>query len=277
VHAPDAGEDDVACAERVGLSVQLGLDLAREKEVRLLERMVVRLCGSADLVVHREQRQQVRPESAVDEHLDADSAVREQRRVHPRWAATPRRVVHAQRLELRRRALVMADEPQARVAERRSLGGPCERLHVERFAREERVPATRIGLLPNRGVHRQQPDLDVTGVRQGMPGPHVHQGVVAGDEAVDPPVDLDEQLAREDVQRLLKRMDVARQPAAGLQRHRGELGMDGARRRPNHDVAREAVGRRRRSHRRGAERPVEPADVMHAPPRRRVRRVCSGA
>ena len=56
MHRADAGEHDVAGAERVALAVELGLDLALEEEVRLLERVVVRLGGAAGLVVDGEHR-----------------------------------------------------------------------------------------------------------------------------------------------------------------------------------------------------------------------------
>ena len=48
-------------AERVRLAVELGLDLAREEHVRLLERVVVRLGRAAELVVDREHRQRSAP------------------------------------------------------------------------------------------------------------------------------------------------------------------------------------------------------------------------
>src|ERR671918_1964128 len=41
VRGADTGEDEIASAERVRTPVELGLDLAVEEEVRLLERMVV--------------------------------------------------------------------------------------------------------------------------------------------------------------------------------------------------------------------------------------------
>ena len=48
VDRPDTGEHDVAGVQRVALAVELGLDLAGEEDVGLLERVVVRLRGAAD-------------------------------------------------------------------------------------------------------------------------------------------------------------------------------------------------------------------------------------
>ena len=66
------------------LPVELTLDLAREEEVRLLERMVVGLGSAADLVVDREHRHVIGAEGMIDEHLHRDPAVDQQGRVHAR-------------------------------------------------------------------------------------------------------------------------------------------------------------------------------------------------
>ena len=79
-------------AERVRLAVELGLDLAREEDVGLLERVVVRLRRAADLVVDGEHRHVVGAERLVDEHLHGDPAVGEDRDVHAGGLAAARRV-----------------------------------------------------------------------------------------------------------------------------------------------------------------------------------------
>src|SRR5690349_486748 len=54
VDRADTGEHDVARAQGVLDPVELRLDLAREEEVRLLERVVVLLGAASGLVIHRE-------------------------------------------------------------------------------------------------------------------------------------------------------------------------------------------------------------------------------
>src|SRR6478735_6280079 len=56
VDRADAGERDVTGSEGVVLAVDLALALAGEEDVGLLERMVVRLGGAAELVVDGEHR-----------------------------------------------------------------------------------------------------------------------------------------------------------------------------------------------------------------------------
>ena len=73
-------------------------------------------------------------------------------------------------------------------------------------------------------------------------------------------VDLEQQLAAEDVQRLLERMEVATEPAAGLEGADRDLGVDGALLGADDDRPGEAVrGGRRRERRRDAI-PVNPSD-----------------
>ena len=82
--AADARPEHVAGAQEDRLAVGERLDLALEDVVRLLERMVVRLRDAAGLVLHHEHRVQHGAEPLVDEHLQRDAAVGEQRRGHAR-------------------------------------------------------------------------------------------------------------------------------------------------------------------------------------------------
>ena len=109
VDRADAGERDVARPEGVVLAVELALDLAGEEDVRLLERVVVRLGGAAELVVDGEHRHVVGAEDAVDQHLHRDAAVGEERRVGAGRGAAAGRILDPQRLELRRCPVVVAD------------------------------------------------------------------------------------------------------------------------------------------------------------------------
>ncbi len=118
----DAREYHVTGADRVGLAVELGLDLPVEEEVRLLERMVVDLRRAAGLVVDGEHREQLGADDPVDEHLHADAAVHDQRGVSARGPPPTGGVGERQRLGLRRRAVVVADLAQPRIAERRPRG-----------------------------------------------------------------------------------------------------------------------------------------------------------
>ena len=97
-----------------------------------------------------------------------------------------------------------------------------------------------------------------------MPGPDRHQAEVAGDEAVGDAADLDRELAAEDVQRLLERVDVAPQPAAGRERADRELGVDGALVPAHQHLAGEAAGRGGGGDGPVREGPVDPTDVIHA-------------
>ena len=90
---PPTAENATSPARNVyGDAVELGLDLAREEHVRLLERVVVRLRRAADLVVDGEHRHVVGAERLVHEHLHGDPAVREDRDVHAGGLAAARRV-----------------------------------------------------------------------------------------------------------------------------------------------------------------------------------------
>src|SRR3954452_19100078 len=55
VDAADAGPEDGAGGEREGLASALGVDVAGDYRVALLERVVVQLCGAAGLVLDHEQ------------------------------------------------------------------------------------------------------------------------------------------------------------------------------------------------------------------------------
>ena len=86
---------------------------------------------------------------------------------------------------------------------------------------------------------------------------------VAVDEPVDATAEVDQELARQDVERLLERVDVRRQPAARLEPDRGEVGVDRALLRPDDPQAGEPG--RRRGGGRGVvdERPVDVTDGVH--------------
>ena len=224
-------------AERERLAVELGLDLAREEDVRLLERVVVRLGGAADLVVDREHRHVVGAERLVDHHLHGDPAVGEDRDVHAGGLPAARRVLDRERLGLGRRALPVADEPAGRVGLAERYGGGGQRLHVGPARARRSCPGTGAsGGRRGRRGHRQPADRPGRRRRQRVVRPDRDQGEVAGDEPVDATVDLEDQLALEDVQRLLERVDVAAEPAARRQRTRRELRVRRALGRPDEDA-----------------------------------------
>ena len=82
-----------------------------------------------------------------------------------------------------------------------------------------------------------------------MPCPDRDQHVVAGTQSPGVPIELECQLAGEHVERLLERVDVAAEPAPGLEAADGQLGVRGAGRGTDDDCPAEsgdrAVGRRR--------------------------------
>ena len=94
---------------------------------------------------------------------------------------------------------------------------------------------------------------------------------------MDPAVVVEQQLALEDVERLLERVDVALQPAARVERAERELRVDGALARSDEHLPGEplrAVGRR---HGVVRERPVDMSDEVHGPPSACSGRMCDGA
>ncbi len=153
VDAADAGPEDVAGPERVALPVRDDLDLAVEHEIRLLERMVVRVRHGAGLVEDHEHRLELRIEALVDEHLDRDAAVGEGRRRHA--GRHRRRVdggallepvdVHVVRPEQEEMAI-----PRIADVERRRLG-VGRRAHEERVRRLIRIARPRRGHLDPAG------------------------------------------------------------------------------------------------------------------------------
>src|SRR3954451_6826783 len=166
VDAADAGEDDVARPKRRRLAVELGLDLAGQEEVRLLERVVVRLRRAADLVVDREDREQVGTEDAIDEHLDGDPAVGEEGRVHACRTAPARRIADGEGFRLGRRPGVAADPADGRVTEARRTGRGRESVEVERSRLEEGVFPPAAGRKALRRVDGQPANLPLAAVRQ---------------------------------------------------------------------------------------------------------------
>ena len=261
--AADPGEDEVARPDRVDLAVELELDLASEEEVGLLERVVVGLGRPADLVVDREHRQQVGAEVAIDEHLHRDPAVDEQGDVHADRLPPVGRIADAECLRLRRGSVVMADKADRRVAEPRSNGARDELRRVEVTLDEERVTPAGVGGQALRRPDRQPADLGLAAVRKGVPDPDGKERVVAGDESVDGPPHLDDELTRQDVQPLLEGVDMAAEPAAWRECADGQLGVDGPLLRADEDLP--GQPRRPRGWRCGAggERPIDAADVMH--------------
>ena len=257
----DAGEHHVAGADDVGSSLQLGLDLAVEEEIGLLERMVMDLCRTARLVVDREHRQQLGAEDAIDEHLDADPAVHHERRVAPGGCPAACRIAECKGLGLGRRPVVVPDETQPRIAERwpdRSVG---ECVEVEGLAGEERVAPVGVGAEADGRVERQPARVLLAAIAERVPGPDRHEGIVAGRQPVGVPVDLDEELAAQDVQRLLERMEMPLEPAAAGKRSDRQLGVDGPLRRPDEHGARQAMPGGRVVHRLLGERPVDRGNV----------------
>ncbi len=155
------------------LAVELGLDLARQEEVRLLERVVVLLGRAAELVVDREHRQQVGAEDPVDEHLHRDPAVGEQRGVHAGRLAAAGRIVDAR-----------APRPGAACRRSGRRGGrPGRRTAgarrcATRAAASNSPRVKNVSLRPASGRQRacgvftdSQRTWLVAGVRERMPGP----------------------------------------------------------------------------------------------------------
>ena len=119
--AADPREDDVARPQGVRDPVQLRLDLSREEEVGLLERVVMGLSRGTRFVIDREQRQQAGSHVTVHEHLHGDAAVGQERRIHAGGLAAAGGVPEGERLLLRGRAVVVADPAGRGCAEHRSL------------------------------------------------------------------------------------------------------------------------------------------------------------
>src|SRR4051794_27408785 len=117
-----------------------------------------------------------------------------------------------------------------------------------------------------------------------MAEPPRDRGEAPGAEVVSVPVELDEELAVQNVERLLERMDVPRDEAVGVQDTDRELGVDRALgRSDDHPPGKPAHARGGRP-RRVAERPVDMTDMMDAHQRPSIERrpstnhtACTGA
>ena len=94
-----------------------------------------------------------------------------------------------------------------------------------------------------------------------MPRPDREEGEVALHQAVCVPVEFQEQLAGEDVERLLERVEVTLEPAAGLDHGDGQLGVDSALGTTDEDPARDAMRIRRGGCRAVGEGPVDRCDL----------------
>ncbi len=259
MHRADRGERPVTRTERVRLPVHLSLDLAGEEEVCLLERVVVLLGRSADLVVDREHRRVIGAERAVDQHLHRDAAVRQERGVHPGRLPAASRIADSERLELRPRALVMPDIAERRIAERRTPGDRLPGRHVlGRLEIGVGPPGARVLLL--RRIQRDEADRRRSGVRKPVPHPGRHKRVVATGHPVDALADQEQRLALEDVEDLLVAVDMRREPAAGVQHDRRQVGMHGALGPADEPLAHESTRHGARCRRRIREGPIEMAD-----------------
>ena len=146
-------------------------------------------------------------------------------------------------------------------AERRAPSGGVKGREVEWLRGKERVLAARVRSQALRSAEGQHPDRIGTGIAERMPDPDRLKGEVPLGQAMDVAVDLEEQLAFEDVERLLEGMEVALQPAAGLENRDREIGMDGALVGADKDLSREAVKVRGVGHRMVGEGPVDRCDV----------------
>ena len=114
-----------------------------------------------------------------------------------------------------------------------------------------------------RAVEREEADRLGRGVPEGVPEAGRDEREVTGDEAVDATAEVEQELAAQDVERLLERVGVRREPAAGEESDHRELGVDGALIRAD-DPQPAEPGRRRRGGRRGVhERPVDVTDGVH--------------
>ena len=102
------------------------------------------------------------------------------------------------------------------------------------------------------------------GVSERVPGTEWDEGEVPAGQPMAMPVDLDEELPRQHVERLLERVEVALEPPARGQRADRQLGVDGALRGPDEDRTGEQMRRRRRRKRGIGEGPIDPRDVMPA-------------
>ena len=250
------------------LAVELRLDLAGEEDVGLLERMVVGLGRAAELVVDREHRHVVGAELVIDEHLHRDPAVHDERRVATGGRTTTGRVLDAQGLELLTGPVVVPDESERRVAERRPARGGVHRRQII-GGLEERVPPARIRRQPLRRRERQEPNGPGAprAVPERVPEPGRHECVVATDESVDRPGQVEQQLALEHVQGFLEAVDVRREPAARSDRDRGKVRVHGALRGTDDRQPSEAERRGTGGGGLVGERPVDVTDGMHGPTR----------
>ena len=166
--------------------------------------------------------------------------------------------------------VVVADEPERRVAERRPRRRRVHRGQV--LGRlEEGVGAAAGRVDPQRRVHRQQR----TGVAAALPrawrSADGHQRVVAADQPVHAAAEVEQQLALEDVQRLLEAVDVAaRASRPGGGRPAASSVWTAPCSRPMKRLPREAAGGRAGRRRLVGERPVESRrrDGPRVPPSR---------
>ncbi len=154
----------------------------------------------------------------------------------------------------------MADPAQPRIAEGRPHGARIQPGEVRRRLLEERVLTAGVGCESLRRVHRHPADRLVARVGQGVQDADRDQREVALEQAMDGAIDLEQQFAAQDVQRLLERMEVATEPAAGLKGANRDLGVDGALLGADDDRPGEAMGRRGRRERRRDPIPVNPSD-----------------
>jgi triosephosphate isomerase len=143
-------------------------------------------------------------EPAIDEHLDGDAAVGEQGRVHANRPAFANRIVDPESLELRGRAVVVADVLRKWMAEEWTQG-PCrEGRKAERFRREERVATRGVRWQPLGRVHADPPNVRRSAIAEGMPRADGDERVVTRQQPVHGPADVHDQLTGKDVQRLFE-------------------------------------------------------------------------
>ena len=78
------------------------------------------------------------------------------------------------------------------------------------------------GIQPLRAVERQQADGLGARIPQGVPEAGRDEREIAADEAMDPSAEVEQELARQHVERLLERVDMRGEPAPGRQPDDGE-------------------------------------------------------